>query len=65
LWEAGHTPEVLAVFQDLLQRHPEHLDVRDSLVHVYEEIGQDDRAAGQIRAIARSSYGPLRKAGCW
>jgi tetratricopeptide (TPR) repeat protein len=27
-----------------LQRHPVHLDVRDSLAHVYEEIGQDDRA---------------------
>jgi len=22
-WEAGHTPEAFAVFQDLLQRHPE------------------------------------------
>jgi tetratricopeptide (TPR) repeat protein len=44
LWEAGQTPAALAIFQDLLQRHPEHLDVRDSLAHVYEEIGQDDRA---------------------
>ena len=43
-WEAGQTPAALAIFQDLLQRHPEHLDVRDSLAHVYEEIGQDDRA---------------------
>jgi tetratricopeptide (TPR) repeat protein len=44
LWEAGQTRAALAIFQDLLQRHPEHLDVRDSLAHVYEEIGQDDRA---------------------
>jgi len=43
-WEAGQTPAALAIFQDLLQRHPEHLDVRHSLAHVYEEIGQDDRA---------------------
>lgn len=44
LWEAGQTPAALAIFQDLLQQHPEHLDVHDSLAHVYEEIGQDDRA---------------------
>jgi hypothetical protein len=30
-WEGGNTPEAFAVFQGLLQRHPEHLDVRDSL----------------------------------
>ena len=44
LWEAGNIQEAFAVFQDLLQRHPEHLDVRESLAHLYEEIGQDDRA---------------------
>jgi tetratricopeptide (TPR) repeat protein len=44
LWEAGQTPAALAIFQDLLQRHPEHLDVRDRLAHIYEAIGQDDRA---------------------
>jgi tetratricopeptide (TPR) repeat protein len=43
-WEAGNTQEAFTVFQDLLHRHPEHLDVRDRLAHVYEEIGQDDRA---------------------
>lgn len=38
LWETGNTQEAFAVFQDLLHRHPEHLDVRDRLAHVYEEI---------------------------
>jgi tetratricopeptide (TPR) repeat protein len=44
LWQAGQTPAALVIFQALLQQHPEHLDVRDSLAHVYEEIGQGDRA---------------------
>jgi hypothetical protein len=44
LWEAGNTQEAFAVFHDLLQRHPEYLDVRDSLAHVCEEISQGDRA---------------------
>ena len=44
LWEEGKTAAALAIFQDLLQRHPEHLDVRNSLARYYEEIGQQDRA---------------------
>jgi thioredoxin-like negative regulator of GroEL len=44
LWEEGKTAAALAIFQDLLQRHPEHLDVRNRLARYYEEIGQQDRA---------------------
>ena len=58
LWEAGQTPAALAMFQDLLQQHPEHLDVRDSLAHVYEEIGQDDRA----KALLEEAVGWGRRA---
>ena len=58
LWEAGNTPEAFAVFQDLLQQHPEHLDVRDRLAHVYEEIGQDDRA----KALLEEGVVPGRRA---
>jgi tetratricopeptide (TPR) repeat protein len=53
LWEAGQTPAALAIFQDLLQQHPEHLDVHDSLAHVYEEIGQDDRAKALLEEAVR------------
>jgi tetratricopeptide (TPR) repeat protein len=59
LWEAGQTPEALAIFQDLLQRHPEHLDVRDSLAHLYyEDLGQDDRA----KALLEEAVGLGRRA---
>jgi hypothetical protein len=40
LWEEGQTPAALAIFQDLLQRHPEHLDVRDSLAQLSAERGE-------------------------
>src|SRR4029450_10590351 len=59
LWEAGNTQEAFAVFQDLLQRHPEHLDRRDSLAHIYEEIGQDDRAKALLEeavALGRRAF---------
>jgi tetratricopeptide (TPR) repeat protein len=66
LWEAGNTQEAFAVFQDLLQRHPEHLDVRDSLAQVYEEIGQDDRAKALLEeavALGRRAFPKAFRAG--
>jgi tetratricopeptide (TPR) repeat protein len=66
LWEAGQTPAALAIFQDLLQRHPEHLDVRDRLAHVYEEIGQDDRAKPLLEeavTLGRRAFPPAFRSG--
>lgn len=59
LWEAGNTQEAFAVFQDLLQRPPEHLGVRDSLAYVYEEIGQDDRAMWNIPSQVSVANSPV------
>jgi tetratricopeptide (TPR) repeat protein len=66
LWEAGETPAALAIFQDLLQQHPEHLDVRDRLAHVYEEIGQDDRAKALLEeavTLGRRAFPPAFRSG--
>ena len=60
-WEAGQTRAALAIFQDLLQRHPEHLDVRESLAHLYEESGQDDRAKALLEeavTLGRRAFPP-------
>jgi tetratricopeptide (TPR) repeat protein len=66
LWEAGNTQEAFAVFQDLLQQHPEHLDVRQSLAHFYEAIGQDDRAKALLEeavALGRRAFPKAFRAG--
>jgi tetratricopeptide (TPR) repeat protein len=66
LWEAGQKPAALAIFQDLLQRYPEHLDVRDSLAHLYVEMGQDDRAKALLEeavTLGRRAFPPAFQPG--
>ena len=59
LWEAGQTPAALAIFQDLFQRHPAHLDVRHSLAQLYAERGECDRAKALLEkpvALGRRTF---------
>jgi len=62
LWEEGQTPAALAIFQDLLQRHPEHLDVRDSLAQLSEERGECDRAKALLEEAVDLGRRALPKA---
>jgi tetratricopeptide (TPR) repeat protein len=64
--EEGRVPEALAIFRDLLQRYPGHLDVRNTLARQYEETGEFDRAKALLQeavALGRQAFPPTFRAG--
>ena len=66
LLEEGRVPEALTIFHGLLQRHPEHLDVRNTLAQYYVERGETDRAMALLEeavALGRQAFPPAFRAG--
>jgi len=53
LWISGKTQEAVAVYELLVEEHPEDLDGHRALGNIYRSFGQLEKAAGHAEALIR------------